>query len=53
MDLLISVSSLSHSRCIEDEPFVKILETNLNYTLHYLQNILPYTIIKCKLHYVS
>ena len=29
------------------------LETNCNHTLHYLQNISPYIIIECNMHYVS
>ena len=29
-----------------------VLEINSNYTLHYLQNILPYIIIERKMHYV-
>ena len=31
---------------------LRVLEINSNYTLHYLQNILPYIIIECKMHYV-
>ena len=29
------------------------LEKNSDYTLRYLQNILPYIIIECKMHYAS
>ena len=29
------------------------LKTNFNYKLNYLQNILPYIIVECKIHYVS
>ena len=38
MNLLITISFVSHSMRIEDEPFVKIT----NHTLHYLQNISSY-----------
>ena len=33
MNLLISTISLSHSRCIEYEPFVSSSKTNFNYKL--------------------
>ena len=53
MNLFISTFSLSHSKCVEYELFVSSSKTNFNNILHYLQNILPYIIIKYKMHYVS
>ena len=53
-DLLISISFLGNLKCIEDESFVRrTRKKNSNHTLHYLQNILPYIIIECKMHYAS
>ena len=48
-----STSSLGHPRCIEDESFVRSTKNKFNYKLNYLQNILPYIIVECKIHYVS
>ena len=53
-DFLISISFLGNLKCIEDESFVRrTRKKNSNHTLHYLQNILPYIIIECKMHYAS
>ena len=54
MNLLISASSLGHLKCINDEPFVRSTrKKNSNHSLLCLQNVLPYKIIKCKMHYLS
>ena len=55
-NLLIPASYLGHSRRTKNEPFIRntrYKDTNSNHTLHYLQNILPYIIIECKMHYAS
>ena len=41
VDLFIFISSLGYLRHIEDELFVKIIKTNFNHILYYLQNISP------------
>ena len=53
MNLLISTFYLSHSRHVEDEPFIRNTRNKFQSHITLFTKYAAYIIIECKMHYIS
>ena len=53
MNLLISAFYLSHSRHVEDEPFIRNTRNKFQSHITLFTKYATYIIIECKMHYIS
>ena len=53
MNLLIFAFYLSHSRCVEDEPFIRNTINKFQSHITLFTKYATYIIIDCKMHYIG